>query len=140
MHGSIHAPRCRMLTITADYTTQNSMQFELVRGTPFRQLTLSSHQASPDRLCCVRLHVSPSSFNAVYSKFWLSESSTTFPTCRQSQTMFSTCRFRSRKAAGSSLLCDPQRHPRTSSRYAATCSSHAFVHLPLSQVFRFQIG
>ena len=38
--------------------------------------------------------------------------------------------------AGSSLLCDHQRQPRTSSHYAATCSSHAFGHLPLSQVFR----
>ena len=38
--------------------------------------------------------------------------------------------------AGSSLLCDHQRQPRTSSHNAATCSSHAFGHLPLSQVFR----
>ena len=54
--------------------------------------------------------------------------------------MISTCRFHSRRAAGSSFLRDPQRQPRTSSRCAATCSSHAFVHLPLGHVFRPQMS
>ena len=56
--------------------------------------------------------------------------------------MFSTRRFRipAGSLAQVPLLRDPQRQPRTSSRYAATCSSHAFVHLPLSQVFRPHIG
>ena len=54
----------------------------------------------------------------------------------QSQSMFLTCRFRSRRAADSSPLCDPERHPRPSSGDVAACSLQAFVHFPLSQVFR----
>ena len=50
-------------------------------------------------------------------------------------TMIPTCRFRSHhKVVGPSLIL--QRRLRTPTRYLATCSSHAFVHCLLRQVFR----
>ena len=54
--------------------------------------------------------------------------------------MFLTSRFRSRRAADSSPLCDPTRQPRTSSSYAAARSLQAFVHLLLGQVFRHHVS
>ena len=54
--------------------------------------------------------------------------------------MFSTCRFRSRRAADSSLLGDPKRHSRQASGDMAPCSLQAFVHFPLSQVFRLRVS
>ena len=54
----------------------------------------------------------------------------------QSQSMFLTSRFRSRRAADTSPLRDPKRHPRRSSGDMAAYSLQAFVHFPLSKVFR----
>ena len=71
-------------------------------------------------------------------------------TCRQYQSMFSiscqcqpmflTCRFRSRRAGDSSLLCDSKRHSRPSSGDKASCSLQAFVHFPLSQMFHLHVS
>ena len=78
-------------------------------------------------------------------EFWLSvrhdlNHSRTYSTCRPSQSMFLTCRFRGRRAADSSPLCDPKRQPRPSNGDFATCSLQALVHFPLSQVFPLQIS
>ena len=101
------------------------------------------------RAACITTSFS-SWLNTVYSEFWLSGFSVS-SRCSWNRsghlithdvldpfTMFSTCRSRSpaKSLAQVSLLCDPRCQLRTSCRYLTTCSSHAFVHLPLSQVFR----
>ena len=63
-----------------------------------------------------------------------------FLTSCQSQSKYSTCRFRNRSVVDSSPLFDPKRQPRPSPADVATCSLQAFVHFPLSQVFRLHVS
>ena len=66
---------------------------------------------------------------------------TTCSTCRQSVTMFLICfRVRSPGPLDSGALCDPKRHLRPPSGDMASCSPQAFVHSPLSQVFRSHVS
>ena len=131
-HGFIHAPRGRLLHLTADDTARTCV------GTLFRQLTTphpSEHviSSSTGGSSVLRASQRLSGFKLVSTRctieFWVSvrlysscrQSQSMFSTSCQSQSMYLTCRFRSRRAADSNSLCDPKRQPRPSSGYVATC-------------------
>ena len=124
---SEHVIKHRQTTCAASVSTSLRNQARSTRCTLEFWLSVSSRCKSSTT------HSTFRQSQSMFSTFRQSQSM--FSNSRQSQSMFSTsCRFRSRRAADSSLLCDPQRQPRTSSRYAATCSLQALVHLPLGQV------